>query len=296
MAADLRRGPRAGRPLRRGRRPDARLGRRPAARILADPDLLESAPLSPLTFAEAEERGARGDGRAATGSSRRPLAYEADALLVRADRRRRSRSCDRLVASSFEVARLRRGPGAGLCRRRRPRRTPSRSGSWPCPAARLTWHDLPAGTRARLGGEARDGGRPRPGVGRRRIPSRCSTSSTAAAGCSTACWPGCRSAYPAALGLAAVPPDRRRRGRRPRRPLRTRGPAARPAPSRPRRSGSGRVPPRDLPGLMRHLAETDALSPPRPSRTTRARSRCRPCTAADGSGAPRRLPARAPTT
>jgi hypothetical protein len=71
------------------------------ARTLADPDLVESAVLSPVTFAAAEERVL-----AATTGTRgivvESVVYEADALLVRATVAALE-ECDRLVGQSFDV-------------------------------------------------------------------------------------------------------------------------------------------------------------------------------------------------
>jgi hypothetical protein len=70
-------------------------------RTLVDPDLLESAPLSPVTFAEAEEKIA-----AATtgvhGILVDSVVYEADALLVRATVDA-FEECDRVVRASFRT-------------------------------------------------------------------------------------------------------------------------------------------------------------------------------------------------
>ena len=71
------------------------------ARVLTEPDLLESAPLSPVTFAEAEARVL--DASAGVhGALEASVTYEADALLVRATVTAYE-ECDRLVASSFQV-------------------------------------------------------------------------------------------------------------------------------------------------------------------------------------------------
>src|SRR3954466_7946525 len=71
------------------------------ARVLAEPDLLESAVLSPLTFAEAEARGLAAAG-GVHGAAEASVVYEADALLVRATVTAFD-DCDRLVATSFAV-------------------------------------------------------------------------------------------------------------------------------------------------------------------------------------------------
>ena len=70
-------------------------------RVLVDPDLLESAPLAPWTFAEAQTaviEAASG----VHGALEMSVAYEADALLVRATVVA-FEECDRLVATSFDV-------------------------------------------------------------------------------------------------------------------------------------------------------------------------------------------------
>jgi hypothetical protein len=71
------------------------------ARVLAEPDLLESAVLSPVTFAEAEARVLAAGG-GVHGAAEASVAYEADALLVRATATA-FEECDRLVAASFAV-------------------------------------------------------------------------------------------------------------------------------------------------------------------------------------------------
>jgi hypothetical protein len=71
------------------------------ARVLVDADLLESAPLSPTTFAEAEASliAASAGGHGALELS---VAYEADAILLRATVTAFA-ACDRLVAIGFEA-------------------------------------------------------------------------------------------------------------------------------------------------------------------------------------------------
>ena len=192
MAATYARGPRAGRPLRRGRRPDARLGRHRRT----DPDRPRP-PRVRAALADHLRRGGgagrRGDGRAATGPWPRRVVYEADALLVRATIAA-FEECDRLVASSFEVLDYAAGRALG-CAVAEAAPYALALGVVAVPAARLTWHDLPADTRARLRGEARARDRPRPGVGRRPSGGGAARRRQQWRACSTACWPACRSAF-----------------------------------------------------------------------------------------------------
>ncbi len=115
-----------------------------AGRVLLDPDLLESAPLSPVTFAEAE-----GAVMAATsgvhGALEMSVAYEADALLVRATITA-FEECDRLVATSLDALDYAVGREVG----------DALSVSAPSLlllglVAAPSWQHLPAGTRRRLG-------------------------------------------------------------------------------------------------------------------------------------------------
>ena len=145
-------------------------------------------------------------------------------------------------------------------------RPPSSRSAWsgPSPVVLGAWQHLPADVRRRLDGVAREHRRRGAGVGRRASGGDPARGRRQRRACSTACWPGCRSAYPP----RSVSP-------RSTRPSATRRPTS-PGSTEPtarRRSGVvptssvrlGTVPPDDLPGLMRHLAETDALSTPRPS-------------------------------
>ncbi len=226
------------------------------ARTVADPDLLESSPLAPLTFAEAEARvvaaTAGPDGTLATS-----LVYEADAMLVRATVAA-FEECDRLVASSFEALDYVGGRALG-CALGTAAPYALALGVVAVPATRLTWHDLPARTRARLDAEAGDGADlaqewvdTHPGQVQHLVDS------------SGGLLDGLLSALPlggpAALGLSTFHP--------------TVGAAAADlaglygpeGPPRVRRRPDlsvrlAVVPPRDLPGLISHLAQTDALSP-----------------------------------
>ncbi|HEY3529764.1 MAG TPA: hypothetical protein VGK78_11490 [Nocardioides sp.] len=71
------------------------------ARVLTDPDLLESAPLSPVTFAEAEAQVVDATS-GLHGVVEASVVYEADAVLVRATVTAYQES-DRLVARSFQA-------------------------------------------------------------------------------------------------------------------------------------------------------------------------------------------------
>jgi hypothetical protein len=82
------------------------------ARVLAEPDLLESAVLSPLTFAEAEARVLEAAG-GIHGAAESSVAYEADAVLVRVAVSA-FEGCDRLVAAAFGALDHAVGFGVGL--------------------------------------------------------------------------------------------------------------------------------------------------------------------------------------
>ena len=82
------------------------------AKVLAEPDLLESAVLSPVTFAEAEAQVVAAAG-GVHGAAEASVAYEADALLVRATVVAFEAS-DRLVAASFAALDHRLGFAVGL--------------------------------------------------------------------------------------------------------------------------------------------------------------------------------------
>ena len=120
-------------------------------RVLAEPALLESAPLSPVTFAEAEARvlEAAGGIRGAVGSS---LAWEADAVLTRATVKA-FEDCDRLVAMSFEVLDHAIGFEVGFAVSASAPFTLA-LGVVAVPTATLLWPHLPAGFRRRLAGDA----------------------------------------------------------------------------------------------------------------------------------------------
>ena len=226
------------------------------ARILTDPDLLGSAPLSPITFAEAEERvvAATAGPHGALPSS---VVYETDALLVRSTIAA-FEECDRLVASSFEVLDYTAGRAWG-CAVVEAAPYVLALGAVAVPVARSTWQDLPADTRARLRGEAREGADLAQEWADTH-PEQVQHVVDSSGGLLDGLLAGLPLGVAAALGLSTFHP--------------TVGDAAADlaglyAPDGPpqvRRRPDlsvrlGAVAPRDLPGLMRHLAETDALSP-----------------------------------
>jgi len=114
------------------------------ARVLVDPALVESAPLSPLTFTEAEGRvlvAASG----VQGAVELSVAYEADAVVVRAAVTA-FEQCDRLVASAFDALDYTVGRDVGY------------AASTCAPSLLVlgltgaaSWRRLPASTRRRLG-------------------------------------------------------------------------------------------------------------------------------------------------
>lgn len=226
------------------------------ARTLADPDLLESSPLSPITFAEAEERVL-----AATvgpdGTLAASLVYEADAILVRATIAA-FEDCDRLVASSFEVLDYTAGRALG-CAVATAAPYALALGIVAAPAMRLTWRDLPARTRARLDGEARD----EADLAQTWVdthPEQVQHVVASSGGLLDGLLSGLPIGVPAALGLSTFHPTVSAAA------ADLAGLYGPDGPPQVRRRPDlsvrlGVVPPRDLPALMRHLAETDALSP-----------------------------------
>jgi hypothetical protein len=119
------------------------------ARVLVDPELLESAPLSPWTFAEAESAvtlAASG----VHGAAELSVAYEADAMLVRATVTA-FQECDRLVATTLDALEYAVGFEVGYV------------ASANAPALLLagavaapTWMRLPPDSRRRLGDSAEE--------------------------------------------------------------------------------------------------------------------------------------------
>jgi hypothetical protein len=118
-------------------------------RVLVDADLLESAPLSPWTFAEAETAvtlAASG----VHGAAEMSVAYEADAMLVRATVTA-FQECDRLVATTLDALEYAVGFEVGyVASSNAP--VLLLSGAVATPA----WTHLPADTRRRLGDSAEE--------------------------------------------------------------------------------------------------------------------------------------------
>lgn len=224
-------------------------------RVLAEPDLVESAVLSPVTFAEAEARmlvaatGVHG----ATVSS---VEWQADALLVRATVAA-FEACDHLVAASFEVLDHAAGFGIGF----------SLSASAPLvlalgvaalPSAAVTWQHLPADVRQRLGDGATLAGDTveewldeHPGATQHVADGSGGLLDGLLAGAPylaalTGLRPFHATAADAAADLAGL-----YAAEGPPRVVRRRDLAV----------PMGERPPRDLAGLMQHLAETNDLSP-----------------------------------
>jgi hypothetical protein len=225
-------------------------------RTLADPDLLESAALSPLTFADAEERVA-----AATAGTHgiltTSLAYEADAVLVRATVAA-FEGCDRLVAASFEALDYSAGRALG-CAVATATPYAVALGVVAVPVARSAWPHVPAETRARLGDE----------VGAEtdlaqewvdRHPEEVQHLVDGSGGLLDGLLGGMPLGVPALLGLAVFHP---RVGDAAADLAALYGPEGRPhVRRRPDLAVPlGRVPPDDLAGLIGHLGETDDLSP-----------------------------------
>lgn len=226
-------------------------------RTLADPDLVESAPLSPLTFAEAEERVAAATA-GAHGILTTSLAYETDALLVRATVEA-FEGCDRLVAASLEAVDYTVGRAVGCAVATA---TPYAVvlGVVALPVARTVWPHLPGEARARLRGEAREGSE-RAQEWADDHPATVQHLVDGSGGLLDGLLAGLPLGAPALVGLATFHP--------------TVGDAAADLaalygpedPPRVRRRPDltvplGTVAPADLTALVRHLGETDALSPP----------------------------------
>ncbi len=214
------------------------------ARVVAEPDLLESAPLSPVTFAEAEARvlaaasGVHGVVEAA-------IAYEADALLVDAVVAA-YQQCDRLVAASFAALDYALGCAAGYAATRA---APSLlvlgvvSG--------VTWGHLPPDLRRRLGDDAQGWVEEHPETVQHGVDGLGGLVDGVLAGVPLVAtrW-GLTAFHPTAADAASE--------------LAGLYPAERPPQVHRRRDltvALGRTPPHDLAGLMRHLDETNRLSP-----------------------------------
>ncbi len=226
------------------------------ARTLADPDLVESAPLSPLTFAEAEERvvAATAGVHGVLASS---LEYEADALLVRATVAA-FEDCDRLVATSFEAIDYTAGRALG-CAVVTAAPYALALGVVAVPAARWAWPRLPDGTRARLRVEAHDE-TDQAQEWADEHPAEVQHLVDGSGGLLDGLLAGLPVGVPALVGLVSFHPTV---GDAAADLAGLYGPEGEP---RVRRRPDltvrlGRVAPPDLKGLIRHLGETDALSP-----------------------------------
>lgn len=214
------------------------------ARILVEPDLLESAPLSPVTFAEVEARVLDATS-GVHGVLEASVAYEADALLVGAVVTA-YQECDRFVAGSFAALDYALGRSVGY------------AASRAAPSlvllglvADLTWGHLPADLRRRLGDDAVEWADEHPetvqhgvdGIGGFLDGLLTGVPLTAAPWALPSFHP---TAADAASDLAGLYPTEGRPEVRRRRDLTVR---------------LGRTPPHDLAGLVRHLDQTNALSP-----------------------------------
>jgi hypothetical protein len=205
------------------------------ARALTDADLVESAPLSPMTFGEAEARvleaasGAHGVVEAA-------VAYETDAWVIRAVVTS-YQECDRFVAASFDVLDEELGRAAGSAVRVA---APSLllAGLVAVPA----WRHLPGSVRRRLGGDLEALVEEHP-----EAVQHAADGSGGLLDGLLGLPPLHPTAGDAAADLARLyPPEGEP-------VLRRRGDLA---------TRLGKVPPPDLAGLLRHLEQTSALSAP----------------------------------
>jgi hypothetical protein len=208
------------------------------ARVLTDPDLLESAPLSPVTFAEAEARVLDATS-GVHGVLEASVVYEADAVLVRATVTA-YQACDRLVADSFHALDYAVGRAAapsllllGL-------------------AVAPTWGRLPSSTRRRLGDGLEQWADGHPEVVQHVIDGDGGLLDGLLAGAP---------ALPALLGLAPFHPGAADAAS----DLAGLFPAEGEPHVRRRHDLGvplGDTPPDDLADLIRHLDQTNALSPP----------------------------------
>jgi hypothetical protein len=215
------------------------------ARVLTEPDLLESAPLSPVTFAEAEARVLDATS-GVHGVLEASVVCEADALLVRATVAA-YQGCDDLVAASFDALDYAVG------------RTVGQAAVADAPSLLVlgllavpAWHHLSPRAQRRLGDDAEEWADEHPAVVQHVVNGSGGLLDGMLAG----------APFPLALlGLTAFHP--------------TAGDAASdlaglyPAEGRPdvRRRHDlavplGDIPPDDLAGLMRHLDQTNELSAP----------------------------------
>jgi hypothetical protein len=217
-------------------------------RVLVDPDLIESAPLSPRTFAEAEaEVVAAASG--VHGALEMSVAYQADALLVRSTVSA-FEECDRLVAVSFDVLDYVAGREIGQALA-----AAAPSLALLGLAAAPAWQHLPADTRRRLGDEVQECVDEHPEVVQHGVEAGGGLLDGLEGGLLVGApvlprllgfAPFHPTAADAAADLAALyPPEGTPRVRR-----------------RPDLAVAlGDTPPADLRDLMRHLEETNALSP-----------------------------------
>jgi hypothetical protein len=215
------------------------------ARVLVASDLLESAPLSPVTFAEAEGRVADA-GAGLHGAAEASMVYEADAVLVRATVAAYE-ECDRLVATSFQVLDYALGREVG------------QAVVDAAPALLLlglvavpAWQRLPAETRRRLGDDVEEWVDDHPGFVQHAVDGSGGLLDGLLSGAPLAAGlTGLAAFHPtagdAAGDLAGLYPDEGLPVVRRRHDLHV---------------PLGRTPPADLTGLMRHLRQTNDLSAP----------------------------------
>jgi hypothetical protein len=227
------------------------------ARVLAEPDLLESAVLSPVTFADAEARVLAAAG-GVHGAAEASVAYEADALLVRATVTA-FEGCDRLVATSFAVLDHTIGFGVGFTlAASAPSLVALGLLAVPPLALALAWQHLPPEVRRRLDGEGSTIGREteewldeHPEATQHAVDGSGGLLDGLLAGAPY---------LPALLGLAPFHASATDAASD------LAGLYAAEGPPRVRRRDDlatplGSQPPTDLAGLMQHLAETNDLSP-----------------------------------
>lgn len=209
------------------------------ALVLVDPDLLESAPLSPRTFAEVEGSLIAASA-GAHGALELSIACQADAVLVRATVTA-FEECDRFVASAFDALDYAVGREVGYA----------------APAITLlgltvagSWQRLPPESRRRLEGEVEEWADDHPGVLQHGVAASGGLLDGMLVGTPLALL-GLGRFHPtvadAAGDLAGLyPPEG--------------PPVVRPRPDLAVRLGGTQ--PTDVADLMRHLTETNDLSPP----------------------------------
>jgi hypothetical protein len=214
-------------------------------RVLTEPALLESAPLSPVTFAEAEARVLDATS-GVHGVLEASVVYEADALAIRGTVAA-FEECDRIVAASFGVLDYSAGRAVGY------------AVSAAAPSLLLlglvagpAWDHLPGSTRRRLDDGVQEWADEHPDAVQHGADATGGLLDGVLAGTPVvSLLAGLAHFHPtaadAAADLAALYPAE--------------------GPPRVRRRHDlavhlGDVPPRDLTGLIRHLDETNRLSPP----------------------------------